>query len=128
MLHAERYLLTRLSSIEIWAVRWSEHNVLHPNSPQGLYIGLYFAIGAVQLMAWTGAALYITLPIFSPLSHPLVLMQSSNRSFFIIAIAEKSADRCHVALLDTVLGFVSGIPLFHTQQKTCVLSVEQTQC
>ncbi|KAH8660626.1 ABC transporter [Xylariales sp. PMI_506] len=65
---------------QIWIVLWSEHNVSDYRTAQGLYIGLYFGIGAVQLIAWTGAAF-----------------------FFVIAIAEKSADRCHTALLETVL-------------------------
>ncbi|KAI0124124.1 P-loop containing nucleoside triphosphate hydrolase protein [Xylariales sp. AK1849] len=65
---------------QVWAVRWAENNVIDPYHLQGYYIGIYFAVGAIQLIAWTFAAL-----------------------FFIMAIAEKAADRCHVALLDTVL-------------------------
>ncbi|KAK8010251.1 hypothetical protein PG990_009216 [Apiospora arundinis] len=65
---------------QIWVVRWAENNVVDANRLQGLYIGIYFMAGATQLIAWTAAGL-----------------------FFMLAIAEKAADRCHIALLDTVL-------------------------
>ncbi|RDL36338.1 Uncharacterized protein BP5553_05690 [Venustampulla echinocandica] len=68
------------SNPEYWIVRWAESNAISPNRLQGFYIGLYFAIGTIELIAWTGAAF-----------------------FFIVSIAEKSADRCHAVLLDTVL-------------------------
>ncbi|KAI1333960.1 P-loop containing nucleoside triphosphate hydrolase protein [Xylariaceae sp. FL0016] len=65
---------------QVWAVKWAENNVKHPNTLQGLYTGIYFAVGATQLIAWTAAGL-----------------------FFIMVIAEGAADRCYTALLDTVL-------------------------
>ncbi|KAF3015958.1 hypothetical protein E8E14_012552 [Neopestalotiopsis sp. 37M] len=65
---------------QVWAVRWAQNNVVDPDRHQNYYIGVYFVLGAVQLLSWSVANL-----------------------FFMFAIAEKSADRCHAALLDTVL-------------------------
>ncbi|KAK5657870.1 hypothetical protein OQA88_2418 [Cercophora sp. LCS_1] len=65
---------------QVWAVRWAQNNVVDPTRFQGLYIGVYFALGGLQLVSWSAAGL-----------------------FFIFVIAEKAADRCHAALLDTVL-------------------------
>ncbi|KAI5468185.1 P-loop containing nucleoside triphosphate hydrolase protein [Mariannaea sp. PMI_226] len=65
---------------QYWIVRWAASSVVDPNYLRDFYIGLYFAIGAVQLLAWTAAAF-----------------------FFIIFITEKSADSCYILLLNTVL-------------------------
>ncbi|KAH8196670.1 hypothetical protein TruAng_009167 [Truncatella angustata] len=43
---------------EVWAVRWADNNVIDPSRLQGFYIGIYFAIGAIQLIAWTFAGLF----------------------------------------------------------------------
>ncbi|ETS86320.1 hypothetical protein PFICI_00148 [Pestalotiopsis fici W106-1] len=71
---------------QIWVIRWAENNILHTYDNQAYYIGMYFGAGTMQLIAWTGAAL-----------------------FFLTSISEKSANRCHVALLDTVLRLVPCI-------------------
>ncbi|KAK4185835.1 P-loop containing nucleoside triphosphate hydrolase protein [Podospora australis] len=68
------------SLAEVWVVKWAQNNVDNGNRFQGLYIGVYFALGGIQLISWSAAGL-----------------------FFIFVIAEKAADRCHAALLDTVL-------------------------
>jgi hypothetical protein len=47
------------SSAEIWVVKWAQTNVADPGSQQGLYIGVYFALGAIQLIAWSAAGLYV---------------------------------------------------------------------
>ncbi|KAM0343557.1 hypothetical protein ACHAPU_008452 [Fusarium lateritium] len=65
---------------QYWIVRWAESSVRDPHHQQNFYIGVYFAIGAIQLLAWTAAAF-----------------------FFIIFITEKSADSCHTLLLNTTL-------------------------
>ncbi|RDW86484.1 uncharacterized protein DSM5745_03126 [Aspergillus mulundensis] len=66
---------------QYWISRWAESSVTDPYSPQKMYIGVYFGIGALTLIFWTAAA-----------------------AFFVITITQRSADRCHEAILDTVLG------------------------
>jgi len=46
-------------SAEVWVVKWAQTNVVDPGSQQGLYIGVYFALGAIQLIAWSAAGLYV---------------------------------------------------------------------
>ncbi|KAL4906205.1 P-loop containing nucleoside triphosphate hydrolase protein [Aspergillus multicolor] len=65
---------------QYWISRWAESSVTNPHSPQKMYIGVYFGIGALTLIFWTAAA-----------------------AFFVITITQRSADRCHEAILDTVL-------------------------
>lgn len=45
-------------------VKWAQTNVVDPGSQQGLYIGVYFALGAIQLIAWSAAGLYVN-PAFA---------------------------------------------------------------
>lgn len=47
------------SSAEVWVVKWAHTNVVDPGSQQGLYIGVYFALGVIQLIAWSAAGLYV---------------------------------------------------------------------
>ncbi|KAL4912842.1 hypothetical protein BDW62DRAFT_206085 [Aspergillus aurantiobrunneus] len=65
---------------QYWVARWAESSVRDPKSPQDRYIGVYFALGAIALIAWTAAA-----------------------AFFVIGITQRSADRCHKLILDAVL-------------------------
>ncbi|KAL4874710.1 P-loop containing nucleoside triphosphate hydrolase protein [Aspergillus karnatakaensis] len=66
---------------QYWIQRWSENTVTDPGSNQRMYVGVYFGIGSLQLVFWTAAA-----------------------AFFVLTITQRTADRCHDALLDTILG------------------------
>lgn len=41
---------------EYWIARWAKESTADPERRRGFYIGLYFGIGAIQLVAWTAAA------------------------------------------------------------------------